>query len=216
MGRKAEDLTGIRFGKLTVVERDCGDIGTGAYWICRCDCGNYSVASTSNLKKGASKSCGCSKKENKSNLSHGMSNSKLYKVWVAMKRRCENKADSGYHNYGGRGIAVCEEWKNDFVSFCKWAMDNGYKEGLTIDRINNDGNYSPENCRWATRKEQASNLRKTIFLEYCGERYSLSQWGDITGYGSHAIYDRVFIRGWAVEDALSIPVNTYKNYKKKY
>ena len=118
---------------------------------------------------------------------HGMSRTRIYKIWEAMKQRCYNQNEPSYKNYGGRGISVCQEWKSDFMSFYAWAMDNGYKEDLTIERIDNDGNYEPSNCKWITLQEQENNRRTTVFMELDGEKMSLKQWAEKTGNNYHSI-----------------------------
>lgn len=176
------DLTGMKFGKLTVIKRaenyisPCGS--KSAQWLCKCECGNEKVIKASALRKGATKSCGCIWYEQVAcgNKTHGMSESRLYECWRDMLNRCYLKTRYDYERYGGRGIKVCDEWKEHFEPFMKWAMENGYKENLTIDRIDTNGNYCPENCRWVDRKEQAVNRRTTVFVEYNGERHSLKDW----------------------------------------
>ena len=160
------DLTGQRFGRLVVVERAENSADGRARWLCRCDCGQSKTVLGEHLKKGRTKSCGCAKSESSSKRfkKHGGRNSKLYRIWSNMKDRCNNPDCKVYSDYGGRGIKVCKEWIDDFSAFQKWALANGYKEGLTIDRKDNDKGYSPDNCRWTDRKIQGNNKRNCRYI----------------------------------------------------
>lgn len=147
-----KDLSGMKFGRLTVIERN-GIRRGKAVWKCLCSCGNYTDVTTSDLKTGNTLSCGCQRKENFNHSIHGHSHERLYGIYVAMKTRCRNNP------YYAK-VSVCDEWLNDYESFRKWALSNGYSDDLTIDRINNEGNYEPSNCRWVSMKEQRKNQRK--------------------------------------------------------
>lgn len=164
---KMIDITGKVFGRLTVIgpaPKPENSKSTHRFWLCQCICQNVVVVNGSKLRNGQTQSCGCLQKERASQASttHGLSNSKLNKIYFAMKHRCYNPNSDSYKNYGARGIKICSEWldkENGFINFYNWSMLHGYKEGLTIDRISNDGNYEPSNCRWETRTIQSFNQR---------------------------------------------------------
>lgn len=203
-----EDLTGKRFGRLTVIERDIEKSGNGAFWVCRCDCGNHTTVSTSHLNSGCVVSCGCFAIETrkKANTKHGQEGTRLYRIWNGMKDRCTNPNASGYALYGGRGIKVCDEWSKSFKSFYDWALKSGYQENLTIDRIDVNGNYEPDNCRWATYKEQGNNKRSNRYITVNGETHTVSEWADSLSMKYNTLDERIR-KGWSEEEAVSVPVN---------
>lgn len=186
-----KDLTGQNFGMLTTIKIHSKS-RNGNLWECLCSCGNKSIVLTSNLLKGHTKSCGCIGviKLIKMNTTHNLSNTKLYGVWGDIKSRCTNPKKDMYYIYGQRGIKMCEEWEKDFTNFYKWSMSNGYKDGLTIDRIDNDGNYEPKNCRWVSYVQQNRNRRITIFIEHKGQRKTLMEWSELFDVKYHTAYDR--------------------------
>ena len=208
---KLLDLTGQRFGRLTVIERaQSKDKNTA--WRCKCDCGNYKIVSGPNLRAGKSRSCGCGVIESVITRSktHGESNrTRLYRIWKGMKDRCRRKSHINYERYGGRGITVCPEWEHSYEKFRDWALSHGYRDNLTIDRIDNDKGYSPDNCRWATYSEQSTNKSNNHIIAYHGESKPLTRWAREAGI-SYATLQRRLKRGWDIESALITPA-----YKEK-
>lgn len=203
MGAHVLDLTGQRFGRLVVLERYGSGPNGSALWLCQCDCGNLSIVLGSQLRGGRTKSCGCLRSI--SRLTHGQINTPLYKSWAHMKERCNNPNSKNYNDYGGRGITICDEW-NDFIPFMEWALKNGYKEGLTIERNDVNGNYCPENCSWANRKEQANNRRSNIIITYFGETHTLMQWCEILNLPYILILERMRNYNWDFWRAISTPL----------
>ena len=199
------DLTGQRFGRLTVIERTVST-NKNAKWRCECDCGNIVSVFGMDLKSEKTKSCGCihSQQLAKRNYKHGLSYTRQINIWRAMKNRCYNSKSEAYHNYGGRGITVCDEWLHDFKTFYDWAMANGYRDDLTIDRIDVNGNYEPSNCRWVNREQQANNQRGNHLVTYKGETHTIAEWARIKHINYGVLRQRLF-RGWNIEKALNTP-----------
>lgn len=200
---KCEDLKGREFGFWKVIERAENHPTTrSAQWLCECVCGKRRIVRASALRTGRSKSCGCHK--NDYNKTHGGKGTRLYEIWRQMRYRCENPNNQAYEKYGARGITVCDEW-HDFAQFRAWAIDNGYDENLSIDRIDNDKGYCPGNCRWVSSYVQMNNRRMCNVLEFNGEKLTLSQWADKTGIPRSTLLNRIK-RGWDVEETLTKPV----------
>ena len=217
---KFQDLTGQRFGRLVVIERAEDYVRPNGHpqvqWRCKCDCGNEKITVAYSLTHGLCTSCGCARTERIVNMNyeHGQSNSSLYRRWQHMKDRCYNPNDKRYKNYGRRGIKVCDEWLNSFENFYNWAVNNGYQEGLTIDRIDVDGNYEPSNCRWVTTKEQQFNKRNNKRFFHDGKNLTLPEWSEILHISLDTLVSRIYTRGWNVERALTEPVHTQSRNKK--
>lgn len=179
------DLSDMKFYRLTVKSKAEDYISpngaTYAMWNCECQCGTLKIVRASHLLSGATKSCGCLGKDKMRDMrtTHGFSRDRdrLYRIWTLMRGRCNNKSSDHYKWYGERGVRVCDDW-NDFLCFRDWALNNGYSESLTLDRVNVDGDYCPDNCRWATQKEQSNNTRRNHYLEYDGKTQTMKQWSE--------------------------------------
>lgn len=197
--KKIEDLTGRKFGRLTVIKMDNHIKGERVKWICQCECGNIKIVSQSRLKRGEVTHCGCDNP-----FSYRKQYPRLYSIWSDMKDRCNNPNNSRYDDYGGRGIAICKEWNENFQTFAEWALENGYEEELTIDRIDVNGNYEPSNCRWVTRFKQMSNMRKNVNITYKGETDILASWCRRLNLKYSTVSYRLK-NGWSVEEAFEIP-----------
>ena len=205
---RLNDLTGKTFGLLSVIKRVEND-GKYPQWLCRCECGNEKVIRGYNLAYNGATSCGCQTLP--SHHIHGYSHKeKLYGIWKCMRQRCSDPNISRADSYVNKGIRVCEEW-SDYTVFREWALSSGYKEGLSIDRKDNDGNYCPENCRWATRKEQMNNTSTNRKLTFRGETKTLSEWADIVDISYDTLKRRVYY-GWSTERILTTPVKEHKPY----
>lgn len=198
-----KDLSDMVFGRLTVIERasNIGDRRTT--WLCKCICGNEKVIESCSLHSGKTKSCGrlLSERMKETKFKHGFDGDRLWSIWKSMIKRCYNKSHKAYDRYGGRGISICCEWKDNFLSFRDWSLNNGYAENLTIDRKDNDGNYEPNNCRWTIDEVQNYNKSNTIHITINSFTKNISEWSTISGIPKKLIYDR-FKRGWKGIDLL--------------
>ena len=185
--RNVKDLRGRKFGRLTVLNDEPIRIKGQTYWNCKCICGNTGYIFAGNLTKEKIRSCGCMLVEHRKNLykyaiktnkKYPKSAKRLYTIYKDMKKRCFNQNEINYKNYGGRGITICEEWLKDFMNFYNWAIVNGYKDNLTIDRIDDNGNYKPSNCRWVTMKVQSNNTRRNNYFTINGQTKTIAEWAD--------------------------------------
>ena len=208
MNHNFKDLTGQIFGRLTVIDFAYTSKGRKAYWNCLCECGKRTVVSGDKLRSGRTKSCGCLqdelRKKGLNHRTHGMTNTKLYVIWCNMKARCYSENCDMYYNYGGRGIRVCDEWRNSFKNFAEWAFSSGYTNGLSIERKNVDGNYEPNNCLWIPLREQAFNQRRSHRLTAFGKTQTIGEWANETGLKYDTIERRINQYGWTAEEALTI------------
>ena len=205
-------LIGRQFGRFTVLStyRESGRI----FCLCLCDCGTKKTVRKDHLLSGKTISCGCYQKENasKSSIKHGMKNTRLYQCWRNMKSRCYNPNSTEFYLYGGRGIVVCEEW-HSFEPFYEWAMTNGYRIDLTIDLIDNNGNYEPGHCRWSTPQEQALNRSTKVMITFNGVTKHISEWDkDIGATKSGRVRARLNA-GWDIKKAVTTPVKRFGRRK---
>lgn len=209
-----KDLKGQKFDLLTVVEFSHRESSNGRYryyWKCKCECGKEVIRRADGLKDKGVKSCGCYREKilkqhnfkiNNPRKSHGMTNTRLYKIYSKIKERCYYEKYPEYYLYGGRGIRMCDEWKEDFMNFYNWSMSHGYKDDLSIDRKDFNGNYDPSNCRWADNITQANNKRNNIKLTYNGETHTLPEWARKLNLPYSTLADRRK-KGKSVEEILN-------------
>lgn len=198
---KKIDMIGKKFGKLTVIE-ECDERSRQhkIVYKCQCDCGKMVDTIGAELRNGRAKSCGCLRVSNHPKI-HEKSGTRLYRIWQNMKQRCYNSSNKDYKDYGVRGIKICDEWLNDFQSFYDWSMNNNYNNALTIDRIDVNGNYEPDNCCWSTRKQQTENRRNNIYLTYHGKTQTISQWAKDLGVSYVKLYKRHY-RGYTDSECI--------------
>ena len=211
-GSKLIDLTGQRFGRLTVIKLDhfkMKGVHKRPYWLCICDCGNEKIVTSGTLRNGMTRSCGCFQREQatKRQYKGNPHRRRLYGVLRKAHERCEDPNSEFYKNYGARGITVCDEWSGSegLDNFIKWASENGYREGLTLDRKDNDKGYSPENCTWETRKHQSNNKRNNVWITMNGETKTLAMWCEYYNVPYGRVEARYSKMGWNIEDALFTP-----------
>jgi hypothetical protein len=204
------DLTNMRFGKLLVMSSTfIGNKGEeGGLWLCKCDCGNEKIVKRVELRTGRVKSCGCA--QYKSGFEHGLSRSVFASIRQGMMTRCYNPNSKDYHNYHDKNITVCDEWRDNPISFYKWGIASDYKAGLTLERIDNSKGYSPENCRWATHEEQANNKNTNRYITFNGEARQVKEWSKKLGIGESTIKNRLNQLNWTIEEALTTPVGSKK------
>lgn len=194
------DITGEKYGRLTAIcPTDKRTKGGGYIWHFKCECGTEKDIPSNSVRTGLIKSCGCVAKP------HGMTNTRLFNIWVDMRQRCDNPNSTNYNIYGGKGISVCDEWK-DFKTFAEWSFKNGYDKNLSIDRIDGSKGYYPENCRWATNKQQARNQSRNCLITYNGETHCIAEWSEILGISSVALRLRLTRYNYTIEDAFTKPL----------
>lgn len=205
---------GKQYGKLTVVGLDNVQFKHGKknMWVCKCECGKTKTMEPGNVLSGHSTTCGCGKTFHWA-TKHGESSSRLYSIWGKMCERCSTTTKEMHKDYAGRGIRLCDEWKK-YENFAAWAMKNGYSNGLSIERVNNNGNYCPENCIWIDRGLQARNRRTTHWVKYQGREMSLAEACEIAGMPYKQVFSRIKYAKWPIDDALTIPINETRKWKR--
>lgn len=203
---KVKDISGNKYGRLTAIKYAGKSKGKQTMWECLCDCGNIVIVEQQNLVGGHTKSCGCFNAEEiaKRNRTHGDTKTRIYRIWHDMMYRCYSEKHDSYYLYGGKGITVCKPWHN-YNNFKKWALENGYSDDLSIDRIDGEKNYEPSNCRWATLIEQANNTNRNRIFEINGKRDTLANWCRAYNMSYSTVFGRIY-DGWNIIDALTRPV----------
>lgn len=208
-----KEIIGKRFGYLTILKTFKGQYKRHYYAECKCDCGKFIIRRIDSLKRYVSEntSCGCVSYKDNKRVTHNLSKCRLYRIYSGLKQRCYYKKHKDYKEYGGRGIKVCSEWLSDFMNFYNWAINNGYNENLTIDRINVNGNYEPDNCRWITEAEQHYNTRRNRTYTYNGETHCIEDWCKIYKIKRSCLYSRLVDYKWDIEKALTTPPRKKRN-----
>lgn len=207
--KQIKDLTGMKFNRLTVIKRVQNDNTNHSCWLCKCICGKIKIVRGSALRTNKIQSCGCLQKEyfkkNKVNINikNNIKGKKIYNVFKSMRARCYNKHCENYKHYGERGITICDEWldkESGFINFYNWAINNGYQEGLSIDRIDVNGNYEPNNCRWATIEEQNNNKTNNRYIIYNDKNYTITQWSKIFNIPTSTMFYKIFKQNKSIEE----------------
>lgn len=212
------DLRGFAFGEFTVIEESTPKIRNDGHkvrqWKCQCSCGNVRYLSTQEIKTQKRKSCGCRHIEysRKANTVHGDSHKRLHNIWSGIRQRCYCETDYHYQWYGARGIKMDERWADDYCAFKEWALNSGYSEGLSIDRINNNGGYTPDNCRWVSQKVQSNNTSRNHFITAFGETLTIAQWAEKSSFSYSTVNRRIRL-GWSPERAVTEPLRGRKEVK---
>lgn len=202
-----KDMSGKKFGRLTAVEYSHSDKYGKAFWLCLCDCGNTAIVSGDKLRREKTKSCGCLQAEKRRmgiHRTHGLSETRLYSIWCNMKARCNNPKVDSFKYYGAKGITVCDSWRK-FENFFKWANETGYNDGLTIERIDVNGDYKPENCKWIKPEEQSLNKTNSHHLTISGNKKTIKEWSSESGIKYDTIERRINAYGWSAESAVTVP-----------
>lgn len=198
------DLSGLRVGNFVVLNLHHSDEYRHKFYQCKCDCGTVFVKRDDMIKNAKHKACNNCKRKRNDMVKHNKSNTKLYRIYYGMKQRCNNPSAREYHNYGGRGIKVCDEWENDFSSFYNWSIGNGYTIGLQLDRINNDENYEPNNCRWVTPIINSNNKRTCVYFEYNGKKLSINQWSRELGINKNTLWRYLRVKKYDIEYIIKV------------
>ena len=218
---KGIDLLGQKFGRWTVIKREKNNKNNERVWLCQCECGHIAIVRGRDLITGKSKSCGCYRNEVTSNRTstHNLSKNKLYKLFYGIKQRCYEVNHKSYKYYGGKGIKICDEWLNDFQKFYDWSVANGYDKNAkygecTIDRIDTNKDYSPENCRWVSMNIQNKNKGNNRLITYNGETHCLKEWSEKLMINCKVLNSRINKYGWSIERAFTTPVRKLNKIAK--
>lgn len=207
MGKERVNIIGKRFGKLVVLSHS-HNVKYTKYFLCKCDCGKTTTVAKNALTTGKQISCGCARSSRIAKLNKLPDGYlRLGKIYRSMKKRCYDPANNRYSSYGGRGIKICDAWLDDIDSFRIWAINNGYKDGLSIERIDVNKDYSPENCKWIPPIEQHNNTQRSVFITFNGKTQTLTQWANELNIKKSTLHNRIHVHGWSIERAFTEPVH---------